>query len=136
MADHEPRTILKPLAMSSGRARLFSGEHGGGFAFEVDIGFAADVYGDAFDDAAGELVRRCAGIVVGDGGSAIAAMHRLGRGGEIRHQYHHATAREDPPGGGDRDRPRTRRVRVGRDDQLTRSCSAPAASVMLSASGR
>ena len=37
-----------------------------------------------------------------------------------RHLRQADPAREDPPGGGDRGRPRARRVRVGRDDQLTR----------------
>jgi hypothetical protein len=42
---------------------LFAGEHGGGFAFEVDVRLAADVDRDAIDGAAGELVGVGSGVV-------------------------------------------------------------------------
>src|SRR5690348_6113632 len=35
-----------------GSERSFAGEHGGGFAFEVEVGFAADVDRDLLDGAA------------------------------------------------------------------------------------
>ena len=38
------------------RARLLTGEHCLGLAFQVDVGVAADVNGDALDGAAGEVV--------------------------------------------------------------------------------
>src|SRR5262245_44033527 len=40
------------------RARSLPGEHGLGFAFEVDVGLAAHVNRDSLDHAAGEPVRR------------------------------------------------------------------------------
>ena len=45
---------------------LFAGEHGLRLAFEVEVGIAADVDGDAFDGAASEGVRVRARVVVGD----------------------------------------------------------------------
>ena len=42
-----------------------------------------------------------------------------GAAAAARHLHETDPAREDPLGGGDRDRPRARRVRVDRDDQLT-----------------
>jgi hypothetical protein len=51
--------------------RSFAGEHGGGLAFEVDVGLAADVYGDAVQGAAGEGPGRFARVVVGDRFAAV-----------------------------------------------------------------
>ncbi|MDT2008083.1 hypothetical protein FXW78_34220 [Rhodococcus opacus] len=52
---------------------LFAGEHGGGLAFEVDVGFTADVDGHPVQGAAGERPGRGAGVVVGDGFPGVAA---------------------------------------------------------------
>ena len=52
---------------------LFTGEHRGGLAFEVEVGLAADVDRDPLDGAAGEPVRALPRVVVGDGVGAVAA---------------------------------------------------------------
>ena len=43
------------------------------FAFEVDVGFAADIDSDPFDGAAREACGGYAGVVAGDGLAAVAA---------------------------------------------------------------
>jgi len=53
-----------------GRMWSFPGEHGGGFAFEVDVGLAADVDRDPLDGAAGGPVWVFARIVARDGAAA------------------------------------------------------------------
>src|SRR4051794_1263586 len=53
--------------------RSLPGHHGDRFAFEVDVGLATDVDGDAVDGAAGERPWRAAGVVVGDGVAAVAS---------------------------------------------------------------
>jgi hypothetical protein len=45
---------------------LFARHHGDGFAFEIDVGLAADVDGDAVDRAAGERPGGGAGVVAVD----------------------------------------------------------------------
>src|SRR5207302_2487354 len=52
---------------------LFAGEHGGRFAFEVDVGLATDIDGHAVQGAAGECPRCGARIVAGDGLAGVAA---------------------------------------------------------------
>src|SRR6201995_5061150 len=58
---------------SAGPASLLPREHGLGLAFEVDVGVAADVDGDALDRAAGEGVRVLPRIVVGHRLAAVPA---------------------------------------------------------------
>src|SRR5215472_14183626 len=74
---------LAPIVNSAGSAIAASfpvaarwslaGQHGGGLALEVEVGFAADVHGDPLNGATGEPVRVLAGVVVGNGRAAIAA---------------------------------------------------------------
>lgn len=49
------------LVSEVNRGLLLADEHGFGFAFEVEVRFAAHVNRDAFDGSAGESVWRCAG---------------------------------------------------------------------------
>src|ERR1700734_2803217 len=51
------------MVAGPGSCRLFPGEHGLGFALQVDVWFSADVDGDAVDGASGECVRMAAWIV-------------------------------------------------------------------------
>jgi len=51
-ARHPPCLSAGIAGTSADCGRLLSGEHGLGFAFEVDVGIAADVDGDALDGAA------------------------------------------------------------------------------------
>jgi hypothetical protein len=61
------------LSAHSSAVHLLAGEHGLGFALEVDVGVAADVDRDPFDRAAGERVRVLARVVGGDRLAAVAA---------------------------------------------------------------
>src|SRR4051795_10787753 len=77
-SDRSPRCELMLIAAARGLAPmnhwglLFAGHHCDGFALQVDVWFAADVDRDAVDRAAGERVRRDAGVVVGDWVVAVA----------------------------------------------------------------
>src|SRR3954462_10459469 len=53
--------------------RSLAHEHGGRLTLEVEVRLATDVDGDANDDAAGEVPRQFAGVVVGDAGATVAS---------------------------------------------------------------
>src|SRR5213592_2729731 len=61
---------------SSGAVRLLTHEHRLRFAFEVDVGIAADVDGDPLDRAAGETVRRPVRVVAGNSLPLSRPTHR------------------------------------------------------------
>src|SRR3954467_4695196 len=53
--------------------RSLAHEHGGRLTLQVEVRLATDVHGDANDDAAGEVPRQFAGVVVRDAGATVAS---------------------------------------------------------------
>ena len=79
VGDAVAGSSLRVEEVTAGSVVLFAGEHGGGLAFEVDVGFAADVDGHPVQGAAGQCPRGGAGVV-GDGFGAAASGGEDGAG--------------------------------------------------------